>query len=128
MKKQWSLWSNLNTGLIHLHPAHASACMSVFRYLHLESRYEFLLKGNNEIWREGKKVGHRDFFVKQNDGWSKISEDDIAESKFVDSPIAVLPDGGYGGMEILAELQFCGWNGRANKGVWLFIMPSVVVK
>ena len=35
--------------------------------------------------------------MKQNDGWSKISEDNIAESKFVDSPIGVLPDGGYGG-------------------------------
>ena len=57
----------------------------------------------NQIW------------VKKSTGWCVVESNDIAEKKFVESPVRVIPSGGYGGGEKVKFLS-SGWSGRPREG------------
>ena len=94
----------------------ASVCMGIFRFMHLEDTYEIRLKENEDVeeWLVGQKKGNSNLRVSKQGEWFEVEEEEVLEKKFVESPIGLIPSGGYGNGDNFSKvsIQWLEWESK----------------
>lgn len=110
----------------------ASVCMGIYRYMSFEEDWSVLLKEEKEkaqsedrepLWCQAKMEGKFRLKMKgEGDAvWVPVKEIDIAEKKFVSSPMAMIPPGGYAARNTYSKsyVEWLQWESH-RRGIHIY--------